>query len=89
MGVNNTRYDRVTIYLKPRQIDYLDAIMKKFSETDGFNPSRSDILRAILDEFCNTEDWQTQGLLKQLSIFSKEITTEDLQVKRQRKNKGK
>lgn len=63
MGVKNSRYERVTVYLKKAQVDFLSDLLKEITDPNVNKPSRSDIIRGILDQYCNTEDWQTEGLL--------------------------
>lgn len=66
MGVQNTRYERVTVYLKKAQTKFLNDLIKEMSEPNVIKPSRSDVIRVILDQYCNTEDWQTKGLLEKI-----------------------
>lgn len=67
MGVNNTRYERVTVYLKKSQVEFLNELINEMSNPNIVKPSRSDVVRAILDKYCNTEDWQTSGLIDMIS----------------------
>lgn len=66
MGVQNTRYERVTVYLKKAQTKFLNELIEDMSEPNVIKPSRSDVIRVILDQYCNTEDWQTKGLLDKI-----------------------
>lgn len=63
MGISNTRYQRVTVYLKQAQITFLNELINEIKDPNIIKPSKSDVIRAILDEYCNTEDWHTKGLL--------------------------
>lgn len=72
MGINNTKYKRVTVYLKEAQLNFLDGLIKEFSGPNISTPSRSDVIRAILDSHCNTEDWQTIGLLEKINQRTKD-----------------
>lgn len=64
MGVKNTRYERVTVYLKKAQVDFLKKVIHETSDQNVNKLSRSDVIRAILDCYCDTKDWQTEGLLR-------------------------
>jgi hypothetical protein len=74
MGVQNTRYNRVTLYLKRAHLSFLDSIINEISEEnpDSNRLSRSDLIRAILDKQCGTEDWQTDFIYNNIEKKNKQ-----------------
>ncbi len=66
MGVKNTKYERITVYLKKAHVTFLNELLMEMSDPNVNKLSRSDIIRVILDQYCNTEDWQSIGLLNTL-----------------------
>jgi hypothetical protein len=53
----------MTVYLKQAQINFLNELIKGITDPNIIKPSKSDVIRVILDEYCSTEDWHTNGLL--------------------------
>lgn len=69
MGINNTRYDRVTVYLKGSQRTFFDELIKYLSEKGVSVPSRSDLIRAVIDEMTGATDWKTKPLVDAINDF--------------------
>lgn len=65
MGVNETSYPRVTVYLKKAHIEFLDKIVSDIHNDDETKINRSDLVRAILDHFCNSKDNKSRALYKE------------------------
>ena len=61
MGVNDTSYPRVTIYLKKNHIEFLNDIIAEMRH-DETKISRSDLIRAILDHYCDTKTPISRGI---------------------------
>jgi hypothetical protein len=76
MGVHNTRNPRVTVYLKRAHVDFLDGVIKGLSKKDIPIPSRSELIRVILDKLCKSEDYSTDGLYKEILKKSKGINNQ-------------
>lgn len=73
MGVHNTSFPRITAYLKQNHIDFLDKIALDLSGEGQTMPSRSDILRAILDEFVGAKDWNSNALYQEIMKIKTDI----------------
>lgn len=69
MGVNNTRYDRITVYLKTNQRNFFNRLIADFEERKVSVPSRSDLMRAIIDEMTGDLDWKTRPLIEAIKDF--------------------
>lgn len=69
MGVDNTQFRRVTVYLKGAHLDFLDSIIEDLRKHGSTTPSRSDIVRAILDEYADSSDWMTQSLINAVNKY--------------------
>lgn len=76
MGVHNTAYQRVTVYLKKAHVDFLDRIISELTIQENSGPSRSDLIRALLDKHCSTEDWRTNSLLNEIEKKSNGSSTQ-------------
>lgn len=62
MGVHNTSFERITIYLKEEHIEFLDNIISQLGESKQTIPNRSELVRALLDKYSGTNDWQSKQL---------------------------
>jgi metal-responsive CopG/Arc/MetJ family transcriptional regulator len=74
MGVHNTVYPRITVYLKQSHLDFLDNIIKGLSQDETNPPSRSDLIRVIIDKHLGIEDWRTKALYEEIISKSKSFT---------------
>jgi len=76
MGVHNTSFPRITAYLKQNHIDFLDKLASKLSVEGQTTPSRSDILRAILDDFIGMKDWNSNALYQEILKIKLDLNKE-------------
>jgi metal-responsive CopG/Arc/MetJ family transcriptional regulator len=69
MGVKNTQYERVTVYLKEAQLIFLDSLIEDLRKQGSTVPSRSDLVRAIIAEHTDSSDWMTQSLIEAINQY--------------------
>jgi Arc/MetJ-type ribon-helix-helix transcriptional regulator len=72
MGIKNTHYDRVTVYLKNSQKSFLNELIKDLENKGVSVPSRSDLIRAIIDEATGDTDWKSRSLVEAINEFKKQ-----------------
>ena len=67
LGIHNTSYERITVYVKKEHIDFLDDLISDLQGTKQTVPSRSELIRALLDKYCGSLDWYSKELYSLIS----------------------
>ncbi|GBG55905.1 hypothetical protein SPFL3102_02844 [Sporomusaceae bacterium FL31] len=66
MGVNNTCYERVTLYLKKEHVQFLNKIVAEITNENQSSVGKSELVRAVLDDCCDINDWKSKALFEKI-----------------------